>query len=247
MKSKVTKSSKKRKSRSLGLLFISLSITSIVVLGIFYLLKPFNIQENECANSISCINDLSGTYDETEKLATYMGKTIPIPGTLAHAITPDNNRVLGDTTSNKRIYIDLANQKLDAYEGEKLMYSFPVSTGLWGRTPTGDFTIWIKLRYTRMSGGSKELGTYYDLPNVPYTMFFYNSEIPKWRGYGIHGAYWHNNFGHPMSHGCINMREEDVAQIYNWATPVTGDKHTVQATTDNPGTPITIYGVAPDS
>jgi lipoprotein-anchoring transpeptidase ErfK/SrfK len=152
---------------------------------------------------------------------------------------------LGETTADaKRIYVDLTNQKLLAYENNTLVYEFPVSTGKYGTTPTGDFRIWIKLRYTRMKGGSRELGTYYDLPNVPYTMYFYNDKIPKARGYGIHGAYWHNNFGHPMSHGCVNMREADVAQLYNWALP-TSSKNVTYASAENPGTLITIYGTAP--
>jgi lipoprotein-anchoring transpeptidase ErfK/SrfK len=68
----------------------------------------------------------------------------------------------------------------------------------------GRFRIQTKLRSTRMSGPG------YNLPNVPYTMYFY-------RGYAIHGTYWHNNFGHPMSHGCVNMRTGDAAWVYNWA------------------------------
>ena len=95
-----------------------------------------------------------------------------------------------------------------------------------------------------MTGGNKLLGTYYDLPNVPYTMFFSNDEIPKSRGFGIHGAYWHNNFGQPMSHGCINMKEEDVEKIYNWAEP-TSTGGTTYATDEDLGTPIKIYGIAP--
>ena len=61
-----------------------------------------------------------------------------------------------------------------------------------------------------MTGGSKALGTYYNLPNVPYVMYYY-------QGYGIHGAYWHNNFGHPMSHGCVNMKPEEAGIVFNWA------------------------------
>jgi lipoprotein-anchoring transpeptidase ErfK/SrfK len=78
-----------------------------------------------------------------------------------------------------------------------------------------------------MSGGSKELGTYYYLPNVPYIMFFYNDQYAKKLGFSIHGAYWHNNFGKPMSHGCINMKPAEAAVIYNWAEV---------------NLPITIYG-----
>ena len=107
------------------------------------------------------------------------------------------------------------------------------------------FDIWIKLRYTKMEGGNKDWGTYYYLPNVPYVMFFYNSQIPKWRGFGIHGTYWHSNFGHPMSHGCINMKTEEVEQLYYWTNPPS-TQHTTYANANNPGTKIIIYGEAPN-
>jgi len=53
-------------------------------------------------------------------------------------------------------------------------------------------------------------GPGYDLANVPWTMFFY-------AGYAIHGTYWHNNFGHPMSHGCVNMTTTEAKWLYEWA------------------------------
>lgn len=138
---------------------------------------------------------------------------------------------------DKRIEIDLSEQRLRAYEGDKKIYSFLVSTGKWGRTPTGEFKIWVKYEYTLMAGGSKALNTYYYLPNVPYTMYFYNSEVPKSRGYGIHGTYWHDNFGHPMSHGCVNMKTEEAKELFYWASAETAD---------NSGTKIIIYGTAPN-
>lgn len=197
-----------------------------------------------CANSISCINDLSGEQNPNQVKGEFMGKTVYSPTNLNFSM--GNNVVLGDSTStNKKIEIDLTNQKLYAKEGDETIYEFTISSGKWGRTPTGDFRIWAKLNSTRMSGGNKAIGTYYNLPNVPYTMFFYNNEIPKSRGYGIHGAYWHNNFGAPMSHGCINMRVEDAKVLYDWANPVS-IKHTTYADKDNPGTEITIYGKAPN-
>lgn len=154
--------------------------------------------------------------------------------------------VLGSNDNNKRIEVDLTNQRLYAFEGNNKVYDFLVSTGKWGRTPTGEFRIWIKLRYTKMSGGSKELGTYYYLPNVPYTMFFANAQVPASRGFGIHGTYWHNNFGTPMSHGCINMKTEEVEKIFYWANPILPEgKSSVKATESNPGTPVIIYGKAP--
>lgn len=112
---------------------------------------------------------------------------------------------------NKWIEVDLSEQKLYMKEGTSTVGSFLVSTGKWAPTPKGEWRIWTKLRYTRMNGGSQALGTYYNLPNVPYTMY-YN------QGYGIHGAYWHNNFGNPMSHGCVNMKPEEAGIVFNWAS-----------------------------
>jgi lipoprotein-anchoring transpeptidase ErfK/SrfK len=104
------------------------------------------------------------------------------------------------------IDIDLSQQRLYAYEGDALVNSFVVSTGTW-QTPTvtGKFKIWIKVRSQAMSGPG------YYLPDVPYVMYFY-------KDYGIHGAYWHNNFGTPMSHGCVNMTIPDAEWLYNFAS-----------------------------
>ena len=69
-----------------------------------------------------------------------------------------------------------------------------------------------------------------------------------YQGYGIHGAYWHNNFGHPMSHGCINMSIPDAQTVYYWANPILADgKSSAQSTTDNPGTRVVIHGAPPKS
>ena len=103
------------------------------------------------------------------------------------------------------IDIVLSEQRLYAYEGQNVVRSFIVSTGK-PSTPTlvGRFAVWIKLRYTDMSGPG------YYLPNVPYTMYYY-------KGYGIHGTYWHSNFGTPMSRGCVNMVTEEAGWLYNWS------------------------------
>ena len=103
------------------------------------------------------------------------------------------------------IDIDLSDQRLYAYEGQNIVRSFLVSTGTWQHpTPVGSYNVWIKLRYTNMRGPG------YYLPDVPYTMYFYSD-------YGIHGTYWHNNFGTPMSHGCVNMITEEAGWLYNWS------------------------------
>ena len=225
---------------TLKIIFAISTVSFAFLLFIF----SFNSKEAPCANSISCINNLSGEFDKSQKKGEFMGMIVDIPEIdKKHEI---ETNVLGENSlENKRIYVNLTNQMLYAVEGHDIVYKFLISSGKWGKTPTGKFNIWIKLDATRMSGGSQEDGTFYDLPNVPWTMFFYNEDIPKERGYGIHGAYWHNNFGHPMSHGCINMKIDEAKMLYDWAEPVSVG-YTTHADVDNPGTQITIFGNAPD-
>lgn len=124
----------------------------------------------------------------------------------------------------KKVEIDLTNQRLYAFEGNTKVYDFIISSGKpWWPTPVGTFKPWAKIGSQRMVGGSKALGTYYNLPNVPNVVYFY-------RDYAIHGAYWHNNFGYPMSHGCVNVRPSDMAMLYPWI---------------DYSTQITIYGTTP--
>lgn len=186
-------------------------------------------------------------YDAQDTQAIFLNSPLTIPKDIAQLPLPPK-KVLGDSNTDKKIYVDLTNQMLYAFEGENLIYSFLVSTGKWGKTPTGVFNIWGKFRYTKMSGGSKALNTYYYLPNVPYVMFFDNDKIKASRGFSIHGTYWHENFGHPMSHGCVNMKTSEAALIYDWSSPKIPDgKKTVRSSPENPGTQIVIYGKAPSS
>lgn len=123
---------------------------------------------------------------------------IPVPSNTPYVI-PDNG-------GERWIDVDLSNQMLYAYQGNSLVASFLVSTGVPAYpTVTGQYHIYIKLESTLMYGDG------YYLPNVPYTMYFY-------KGYGIHGTYWHNNFGHPMSHGCVNMYTPDAEWLFYWAS-----------------------------
>ncbi len=228
---------KKKAKKSLFRLGIG-AVVVVLVGSLFFLLKSFM---PPCANSISCIKDLSGKY-EPQKEGTFLGQKVAVPAYVAD-VMPES--VLGESIgSNKRIGVNLSTQTLYAYQNSKLVYTFPVSTGKWYPTPTGEFHIWVKLRYTLMTGGNQAWGTYYYLPNVPYVMFYYNDQISKYRGFSLHGTYWHHNFGHPMSHGCINMRTEDAQTLFYWTNPVTTGNLTY-ATKDDPGTLIVIYGTTP--
>jgi lipoprotein-anchoring transpeptidase ErfK/SrfK len=103
------------------------------------------------------------------------------------------------------IDVDLSEQRVTAYEGQTPVRTTLASTGLPGTpTPEGQFRIWIKLRYDDMAGPG------YYLEDVPYVMYFY-------QGYGLHGVFWHGNFGHPMSHGCVNLPTLEAEWLFNWA------------------------------
>ena len=145
---------------------------------------------------------------ESATSAVFLNKEFPQPASLAQ-----RELVLGETSvdEGKWIETDLSEQRLYLKENGNTVNSFLVSTGKWSPTPKGEWRIWTKLTSTRMVGGSKALGTYYNLPNVPYTMYYD-------RGYGIHGAYWHNNFGNTMSHGCTNMKPEEAKIVFDWAS-----------------------------
>lgn len=119
---------------------------------------------------------------------------------------PDPNQAIGGVNlKDKQIVVVLFLQRVYAYEEGKQIREFVVSTGL-PKTPTvlGKYSVYLKYPLARMRGDG------YDLKDVPWTMYFYGD-------YGIHGTYWHSNFGVPMSHGCVNMETSDAEWLYNWS------------------------------
>jgi LysM repeat protein len=130
----------------------------------------------------------------------WVGQRLRIPSGGGGGYTPPSGGGGG-----KWIDVDISSQTLRAYQGNTAVRSMIVSTGIARYpTPTGRFRILSKYPSVTMSGPG------YYLPGVPHTMFFY-------RGYAIHGTYWHNNFGTPMSHGCINLTRADAAWLYGWS------------------------------
>ncbi len=195
--------------------------------------------------TLSCCdaNNLSnGDFDESPNLAIFNNEVIDYPKTSLAQILSNNQiqnvSVLGITNAageEKWIDVSLDEQKLRAYEGNTVVKEFLISSGKWAATPKGDFRIWYKTRSQTMKGGSKELGTYYYLPNVPHNMFFY-------QGYAVHGAYWHSNFGNPMSHGCVNAPLAEVAELFDWTGPVLPPGvNALRASVDNPGTRVRVH------
>lgn len=140
----------------------------------------------------------------------YVGQRLTIPAGGGTAASSSNSVANPNAASGEKwIDVNLTTQRLTAYEGQTPVYWAVVSTGL-ARYPTvtGTYYTYVKYRYDDMTGGTG--ADYYYLPDVPYVMYFY-------RGYGIHGTYWHNNFGTPMSHGCVNLTIADAEWVYNWA------------------------------
>jgi len=156
---------------------------------------------------------------EPTEAATSTPEIVETPAQLAMEIVPPTptSQYIPPTPGAKPVYassgngsrwidVDLTHQSVYAYEGDVIVNSFIVSTGTWATpTVTGQYNIYVKYRSAKMSGPG------YYLPNVPYIMYFYG-------GYGLHGTYWHNNFGTPMSHGCVNLRTEDAEWLFNWAS-----------------------------
>lgn len=227
-------------SRTFQLAFLSLAAL-LVAGGLYYKSASKALTAEDIQRPIDP-QTLSGEYIPNETTGQFNGQLVTSTQ-VAEVLVPKT--VLGDTTAAKRIEVDLAEQMLYAYEDDRLVYNFLISSGRNHWTPTGTFKIWGKFRYTKMEGGTKGTSWYYYLPNVPYVMFFSNDEVPAHRGFSIHGTYWHSNFGTPMSHGCINMKTEEAALIYAWANPDIGEAKSGRATEENPGTEVIIYGVAP--
>jgi lipoprotein-anchoring transpeptidase ErfK/SrfK len=124
--------------------------------------------------------------------------------------------VTGAAKAQKAIVVSISQQMLWAYKGDQVVLNSYVSTGRSGfDTPLGSFAVLSKLPSQTMEGVIG--GEYYNVPDVPWVLYFTNS------GHALHGTYWHNNFGTPMSHGCINLPMDVAAWLYDWAplgTPV---------------------------
>lgn len=143
----------------------------------------------------------------------------PIPFDEWSPITPDV------PLEQKRIEVNLTTQVLTAYEDDKVVLKTNISSGintprkdpkaLSTKTPSGEFRILSKYPSKHMGNGNLfATPEDYELPGVPWTCFFDE------RGYAFHGTYWHDNFGTPMSRGCVNMRIDEAKWLFRWVRPL---------------------------
>ncbi len=162
--------------------------------------------------------------------------TSELSDTLKYYVRRDHLRLVQDVEylptsihvppEKKHIRVSLEDQTMSAYEDNKLVYHTTASTGLGYRevdtsdpyataTPRGVFYLTSKYPSKHM-GGVVATGApgSYTLPGVPWTGFFIYET-----GVAFHGTYWHNNFGNQMSHGCVNLRNQDAKWFFCWTTP----------------------------
>lgn len=233
----------KRKTAQAKFLFLLLFMALLGAVGISFFNQGEEKSIDNSKTPLSSCGDpnLSGEFLPGEKIAFFEGKKISVPQVRSGLAKKSGLSVLGAVSGERWIEVDLSEQKLTAWDGEKKFLETLVSSGLpWTPTPTGEFHIWTKFRYTKMEGGQGKY--YYNLPNVPYVMFFENENVPGFRGYGLHGTYWHNDFGKPHSHGCVNLPTPIAEKLYEWTNPTVPEgKSAKRASDEDPGTRIVIH------
>lgn len=225
----------KAKKRNYFFLFI-VSPVLVIIAVCLALLKSQGMLFDPYAAKVPSFSE--EVFDPDATKANYYGQEIEIPKLAFNKI---ENAVLGVANEERWVEVDLSEQKVRAWEGSNLYLESLVSTGLpWWPTPQGEFRIWTKVRATKMEGGTGKY--YYYLPNVPYVMFFENDKVPGWRGFSLHGTYWHNDFGRVHSHGCVNLPTPIAEKLYYWVSPVLPEgKSSVMASAANLGTRIVIH------
>ena len=154
--------------------------------------------------------DIAALNNLADPNVIYAGMVLRIPANAiasapAVPVNSVGNAVIPDPLANKQIVIVLHEERFYAYENGVLVRDVLVSTGLpMTPTVTGTFHIYVKYAAQLMVGPD------YYLPNVPWISYFYE-------GYALHGTYWHHNWGHEMSHGCVNMPTDEAKWVYDWA------------------------------
>lgn len=137
-------------------------------------------------------------------------------------IAPEAMTPISPEVTDKRIEVNLKDQMLHAYENGSVVFSAQCATGTQFtiedegfvdfRTAPGNYTV-VRKRPSRHMMGFMGRPDQYDLPGVPFCTYFTEE------GAAVHGAYWHNDFGHPRSHGCVNVPPDVAKWVWRWADP----------------------------
>lgn len=148
--------------------------------------------------------------------------------------TYSNNLIIPDEIEIDDYWFDvnLSKKVLTLYKYDQVVMATYVSIGIM-ETPTiiGNYHVWYKINKIRMTGSPPVASHVYDLPDVPWVMFYKGS-------YSIHGTYWHDNFGTQRSAGCTNVTIGDAKYVYDLTNPKVGDNNSVFSSPSNYGTLI---------
>lgn len=152
----------------------------------------------------------------------YTGRIEYVPADALRKIMPAEMAPISPNVTDKHIEVSIKDQNLYAYENNSLVFTARCATGATFSieggtadftTPTGEHTV-VRKRPSRHMMGFIGRPDQYDLPGVPFCTYFTQE------GAAVHGAYWHNDFGHPRSHGCVNVLAADARWVYRWSQPV---------------------------
>jgi hypothetical protein len=164
-----------------------------------------------------------------------------VKGEHLRPVSPEELTPISPEVADKRIEINLEKQSFQCFEEDRLVLDTLCSTGTYRRTengkrifgtPAGNWSITRKRPSRHMAGDDLAAADFYDLPGVPWVSYFH------WWGVSIHGTYWHNDYGAPHSHGCINLPSATAKWVFRWSLPVAGLD---RKTTEGPGTPVIVF------
>jgi lipoprotein-anchoring transpeptidase ErfK/SrfK len=152
-----------------------------------------------------------------------------VPAEHVRPIHPEDLTPISPCIRDKRIEISLADQLLTAFENDEPVFVTRISGGVGGdrATPRGHHHIVFKAPSRHMVGED------FDLPGVPFASYF-------WGAVAIHGTYWHNDYGRPRSHGCVNVPSEAARWIFRWTRPVVPYGEDGLRVPEG-GTPVVVY------
>ncbi len=159
----------------------------------------------------------------------------------ARRVTAAEVAPIAPEVAGKRIEVDLERQIFRCYEGKAVVLETLCSTGPYLRTengqrifgtPAGDWRIDRKRPTRHMAGDDLAADDFYDLPGVPWVSYFH------WWGVSLHGTYWHNDYGRPRSHGCVNLPPDMAKWVYRWSLPVAP---LTEPVVEGEGTPVVVF------
>jgi hypothetical protein len=164
-----------------------------------------------------------------------------VKGEHLRPVAPEELTPLAPDVADKRIEINLEKQTFQCFEADQLVLDTLCSTGTYRRTengkriygtPSGRWAVNRKRPSRHMAGDDLAAADFYDLPGVPWVSYFH------WWGVSIHGTYWHNDYGAPHSHGCINLPSATAKWVFRWSQPTAGLDRKL---TEGPGTPVMVF------